>query len=315
MDELKVCFIGFGSIAKRHIRNLSQICQKRNINLTVDLYRSGMAKSMEREYACMVHRVYYQPEKISADYDIIFITNPTEYHLAALGEFYHRGKNFFVEKPLTTMDKLSEIGLAEINDDKLLYVACPLRYKKVIQYVKHYVDLSAVYSVRVISSSYLPEWRPGIDYRDVYSAKKELGGGVATDLIHEWDYVRYLFGMPRKVLFHGGKVSGLDISSEDIALYIAEYERMMVEIHLDYFGREPIREMQLFTADDTIQCDLLRNEVRYLKSGKVIGFEEERDDFQREELECFLGMMDGENDNQNTVWDAVETLRLTKGEI
>ena len=62
------------------------------------------------------------------------------------------------------------------------------------QYVKNNVDLSKVYSARAISSSYLPDWRPGQDYRTTYSAHKDMGGGVSIDLIHEWDYLSWLFG-------------------------------------------------------------------------------------------------------------------------
>ena len=56
-----------------------------------------------------------------------------------------------------------------------------------------------VYSARVLCSSYLPGWRPGVDYRTVYSAHKDMGGGVTIDLIHEWDYLVELFGKPEKM--------------------------------------------------------------------------------------------------------------------
>ena len=57
----------------------------------------------------------------------------------------------------------------------------------------------SVYSARVLCSSYLPGWRPGVDYRTVYSAHKDMGGGVTIDLIHEWDYLVELFGKPEKM--------------------------------------------------------------------------------------------------------------------
>ncbi len=56
----------------------------------------------------------------------------------------------------------------------------------------------SVYSARVLCSSYLPGWRPGVDYRTVYSAHKDMGGGVTIDLIHEWDYLWWSFSGSRK---------------------------------------------------------------------------------------------------------------------
>ena len=40
---------------------------------------------------------------------------------------------------------------------------------------------------------------PAVDHRTVYSARKALGGGVTIDLIHEWDYLVELFGVPEKL--------------------------------------------------------------------------------------------------------------------
>ncbi len=63
------------------------------------------------------------------------------------------------------------------------------------------------YCARVICSSYLPDWRPGVDYRTVYSAHKAMGGGVTIDLIHEWDYLVELFGVPQQLYNFKGTYS------------------------------------------------------------------------------------------------------------
>ncbi len=42
--------------------------------------------------------------------------------------------------------------------------------------------------------SYLPDWRPGNNYKKSVSAKKDLGGGVLLELSHELDYIRWIFG-------------------------------------------------------------------------------------------------------------------------
>ena len=163
-----------------------------------------------------------------------------------------------------------------------------------------------------MSSSYLPDWRPSQDYRQTYSAKKELGGGVAIDLIHEWDYLRDLFGMPRRVLFLQGKKSQLEINSEDAALYLAEYADKYVELHLDYFGRKTLRECMIFTDEDTIVADLAAGQIRFLKSGITEDFSENRDDYQKAEQRHFLEIVEGKP-SDSTIAEGLQTLKLTQG--
>ena len=66
-------------------------------------------------------------------------------------------------------------------------MAAPMRWCGTMLALKEELPRLKPYSARVICSSYLPDWRPGVDYRTVYSAHREMGGGVTIDLIHEWD--------------------------------------------------------------------------------------------------------------------------------
>lgn len=301
---MKVCFIGVGSIAKRHIKNLKSIMGD---EVTIDVYRHSGGEIFPN-----VNCQYTDLESIPSDYDAIFITNPTSMHMGTLEKVANKSNYFFIEKPVRTlrhMGILSE-SIPNIEKNKVCYVACPLRYTRVIQYLKREIDWNKVYSLRAISSSYLPDWRPNTDYRDGYSARKELGGGVASDLIHEWDYISYLIGLPKRVFHLEKKVSNLDISAEDVALYIGEYDDKTVEIHLDYFGREEIRNIEIFTSEETIQADLVQNRICYLRSGKMIQFEEERDDYQIEELRHFFDICRGEIDNDNDIVYADKLMSL-----
>lgn len=314
MKILKVCFVGVGSIAERHIANLYSICKERKCDLQLDIFRSGKGKKITEKTQKYVNHIYTDIEKVQSDYDVIFITNPTDYHIRTLKLFHEKGKSFFIEKPLTSIQRLDELTDFEFRKSTIYYIACPLRYMKVIQYVDKNIDKNQVYSVRCISSSYLPEWRQGVDYRDTYSAKEKMGGGVSIDLVHEWDYIQYLFGMPDKVQKIFAKKSDLEIETEDIAVYIAEYKNKIVELHLDYFGRSTIRKMELFMKDDTVECDLVNGKIKFLKSQKEICLEEDRDGYQKRELECFLDMIAKKHDNINSQTQAFATLKLTQGE-
>ena len=311
---MKICFIGIGSIARRHIENLVDLLGHEKIQ--IDALRSKTINAKEK----YIENMYFNYEDMPSDYDIIFITNPTSRHLESLVKVQDKAKAFFIEKPLRIMKENQHIDnsddmkiLSKLRKDAIYYVACPLRYTEIIRYVKEKIDWSDVLSIRCISSSYLPDWRPGQDYRKTYSAQKILGGGVAADLIHEWDYISYLVGQPDTLLKLEKKVSDLEIDSNDIAVYIGECHNIIVEVHLDYFGRSPIRKMELYTNEDTIVCDFLKATIEYVKQNISLNFSEKRNDFQKKELHHFLNICAGNMQNDNRIEDANHLMQILEG--
>ncbi len=309
MKKLKVCFVGIGSIAKRHIRNLQAVCNSRGIDLYIDAFRR------KKESVDGADNIYDSPEDVPGDYDVIFITNPTDMHLESLKLFHDKGKHFFIEKPVVPLTQIVKAKSFATRNDSVYYVAAPLRYNAVIQWIKNNISPEDVFSVRSISSSYLPEWRPGQDYRDTYSAHKDMGGGVSIDLIHEWDYLTYLFGPPVQVQAMIGKKSNLEIDSDDFAIYIADYPDKIAELHLDYFGRKTIREIQIFTEAETIIGDIANNQIHFSVTGKTLDFHEERDDYQKRELIHFLEMIERKTDIEDGYHHGIDLLQLTQGRV
>lgn len=309
--EYKIAIIGLGSIGKRHLVNIDAVLRNKAVNYTIDLIRNKKSTILDQSLRELVTNLYTDYESIPNDYDVIFITNPTYLHYSTIKEFSHKTKNMFIEKPLFDNPNM-RISDLTLRPNGIYYVACPLRYTKVIQHIKNVVDLDGVYNVRAICSSYLPDWRPELDYRKTYSAHWNQGGGVSIDLIHELDYIMYLFGMPKKVLNFQGKFSHLEIDSDDLSVYIAEYENMLVEVHLDYFGRKAIRELQLFTAFETLVVDIINSEIRFLVEKKVIKFNEDRNSYQLKEIENFFNILEGKADNENDIFTALSTLKIAK---
>lgn len=307
---MKVCFVGVGSIAKRHIYNIKNFLN--DFEVTIDAYRSnkGVLDSDIEKY---IDNQYFDYDDVPKDYDAIFITNPTKLHYDTLVQFKDNADNFFIEKPVADISDMDKDFTG--FDSKNCYVACPIRHGNVIKYLKEHLNLKDINSIRCICSTFLPEWHPDEDYRASYSAKKELGGGVSMDLIHEWDYLTYLFGKPDEIFTILDKVSDLEIDTEDIAIYLAKYENYLLELHLDYFGRYPMREIMIFQNDETIIADILNNKIIFKNWGKVFGFSEERNDFQVEELKYFFKLINDEVENINDIENALDVMKLTQGEL
>ncbi|OKP85818.1 oxidoreductase [Paenibacillus helianthi] len=307
----KIAIIGLGSIGKRHLFNIEKVLEARGISYSIDLIRRDFNNELSDDIKSMVNNIYTDYSNVPDDYDVIFITNPTHLHFDTIKSYVPKTKHMFIEKPVFS-DTAPSVQELMLNEKGIYYVACPLRYTDVIQYVKHEIDLSRVYSVRTICSSYLPYWRAGVDYRNTYSAHADEGGGVSIDLIHEWDYIVYLFGHPDRVENFRGKVSHLEIDSDDLSIYIAKYKNLMAEIHLDYFGVQTIRELQLFTYEDTIIADIANSKITYLKRNETISFAESRNDYQLKEISAFFDVIEGKTVNPNDIDSAVMTLKIAK---
>lgn len=303
---MEFLIVGYGSMGQRHARNLRKICAKNGLSCSIDLLRTRSTDAPEG-----IRGVYTSKDQFPGTYDAIFITNPTATHYETLVDLIELSGAFFIEKPV--FDR-TDYDLDFLDrEEKVLYVAAPMHYKPAISWLKEHFDFSGAFSLRSISSSYLPDWRPGVDYRKTYSAHKDMGGGVAIDLIHEWDYLQYLIGFPERVHSIIAKRSDLEIDSDDVALYIADYGDKTAEIHLDYFGRVPLRKLEIFTKEDTVECDLLTDTISFLKAGEQIVLTEERDDTQTRELEAFLEMIQGKRESTNDIEHALNTLILAKG--
>ncbi len=305
---MKVLFVGIGSIGTRHLKNLTDIAKENNLDLTVHALRRAISP-LPLETENLIDKQI--TSVCDDDYDIAFITNPTNLHYPILKDLKGRAKFFFIEKPIfENCDyNLEELELNEEN----AYIACPMRYTKSYQTLKEILKDEKAYSVRIICSSYLPDWRKNIDYRKNYSAIKAMGGGVTIDLIHETDYMTDLFGFPIESYNFKGQYSHLEIDSDDLSVYIARYKDKLIEVHLDYIGRIPKRTCEVLTKDGTITAEFNKGSVT-LADGKVIDCTEDVNERFIKEMRYFINLAMKKEKNNNPPKRAYEVLALTLGE-
>lgn len=306
---MKACFIGLGSIGTKHLNNLSSIMKDTDSELIVHALRHSKDFNENK----LVNKNLFTYSELDDDYDVCFITNPTSLHYDAILNTIGKSKYYFVEKPIFESTHY-DIDLIKKQEDKY-YIACPLRYTKVFEEIKKINQNEKILSVYAKSSSYLPDWRKGIDYRTCYSAKESLGGGVDIDLIHELDYICELFGFPKEEKQFRKKISDLEIDSNDYASYILNYENKMVEIHLDYFSRKAIRFLEIITSEKNYICDFVNHKVVELNTSKIIDCSEEVNDFYLKEMKEFLLIAKGDKENNNNLSHALKVLKLAKGEV
>jgi predicted dehydrogenase len=164
---------------------------------------------------------------------------------------------------------------------------------------------------------YLPDWHPWEDYRNTYSARRDLGGGVILDAIHEIDYLRWMFGEAEVVSCFAGKLSRLDIDTEDTAAIMIRFMSGVIgEIHMDYVQRVYSRSCQVIGDEGTINWDYTTGEVRWYSAitnrwqvfPDAVGWEPNQ--MYIDEMKHFLRCLAGEEKPTLDVFEALQVLKI-----
>ena len=115
----------------------------------------------------------------------------------------------------------------------------------------------------------MPNWRNNIDYSKSASAKKELGGGVLLDLSHELDYAQWLFGKIKIQYSKSKKLSNLNIGTDDFLSLTGKTKKVpSIQIILNYFTRNPTRQILIDGKNISMQADLIKKNVIYYNGRK-----------------------------------------------
>ncbi|XMD86329.1 oxidoreductase, Gfo/Idh/MocA family [Campylobacter lari] len=254
---MKVLIVGYGSIGQRHAFILRTF-----FNYEIHIISS----KNNLEYTT------YESINVVKDinsYDYFVIATPTSIHLdnMILLDKLVSNKIILVEKPLFHMS----VNFSSKNYNEF-YVAYVLRYHPLILQLKNTIDKEKPYFVQIVCESYLPNWRPAIDYRKNYSAIKELGGGVLFDLSHEVDYAEWLFGKFKKIVGINKKISELEITSDDIGNFIIETENNInINFLVNYFSKKNKREITIYTKTSNFVLNLVKNTLEVINiNGDVV---------------------------------------------
>jgi len=199
--------------------------------------------------------------------DVVFICTPPVHHVHQALQAIRAGAHVFVEKPLSDrLDHIGELASEARSRTRVVQVGYNLRFHPGLLKLKQLLNEGVIGKVlwaHVEAGQYLPDWRPWQDYRESYTARRHLGGGILLDGSHEIDYVLWLFGRPKEVVCMAGKVSSLEVDVEDCASVLLRMaEACQVEIHLDFVQRGYSRSCKIAGEKGTLIWDFTTREVK-----------------------------------------------------
>ncbi len=244
---MKVLIVGYGSIGKRHDKVLSSFPNIESITLVTQ-------QSIEKR---TTYRTLQEVKNIS-QYDYFVIASQTNKHYEHLKyiDKLVKDKIILCEKPLFESKKELQIK------NNVVYIGYVLRFHPLLQKLKDFIRNEKVIYANIQCGQYLPTWRPATDYRKSYSSKREEGGGVLLDLSHEIDYVQWLFGKIEEIKSYQGKVSDLEINSDDLTMLIGKTNKqVIINVSLDYISKTTRRKLTVDTLDNSYELDFIKNKL------------------------------------------------------
>ncbi len=299
---MRVLIIGLGSIARKHINAITKLVPEVEI--------IALRSSVDAPIVNGVKNIYTWDEIDTIDkFDFAIISNPTSQHVSSIEKLIEYNMPLFIEKPLHNNVVDDELVDLILSKNIITYIACNLRFLHSLQEIKKIIHQQRINEVNVYCGSFLPEWRPGTDYKSTYSAIPELGGGVHIDLIHEIDYIYWLFGAPVKSNSFFSNKSSLGIRAYDYANYLLEYQDFTTNIILNYYRRDYKRTLEILTDNHTYLVDLAKNNIS--QDGTIIFSSDQKIiDTYECQMEYFLHCIKQNNTSFNTIQTANEILKI-----
>lgn len=308
-----VLVVGAGSIGRRHLANLRALGVARLAVCEPDEDRRAAAASamanVETYAALSPALETFRPTAA------LICTPPTE-HVAPARELVRAGVDLFLEKPVAaSMDGVRELIREAADAARVVQVGYNLRFHPVLVAVKRLLAENTIGSVLYAHAQvgqYLPDWRPTVDYRDSYTARRELGGGILLDASHEIDYLTWLLGRPGSVACAAGKASSLEVDVEESATLLLGYASgMHAVVHMDFVRRGYLRTLDLVGETGNIIGDIgAKTVVLQRGTGAAEAIVLPVNDMYRAELEAFLDCVAYRRQPLVDLAQAVHTLEI-----
>jgi len=312
---MKAFIIGLGSIGKRHAINLSK--------LGVMVVGFDPREDRREEFLQELKNVQVVDDLssgFSLGCDMVVVASPSEFHYDQCLMAVNAGSHVLVEKPLATKNDSSGLLLQALNSKKKCLMMGsnwkfhpgPIKLKEIIDGG----EIGKILAFQVIGGQYLPDWHPWEDYRDMYSARVELGGGILLDN-HEIDLITWLLGSAHKVNCRSTTTGSIEINTEDLVCITMELRSGVIgTLQLDYLQRPCARRIHLTGSEGIAIWDYMGNEVTCYtnKHGKWSAWKNplgyQLNNMYMDEMKHFLDCIKYNKDPMTSVIQALHVLSI-----
>ena len=315
---MRIAILGCGSIGRRHARNLAALGRTDLVLFDPDpAARVGLvdAEAPGASFVTTLEEVWRR------DPEVVLVASPSHLHVPQALEAARRGCHLFIEKPLShDWEGVDELCAEIARRGLVSMVGCNMRFHPGPARLKALLDEGAVGRVvaaRLYTGSYLPDWRPGTDFRRSYSASSARGGGAVLDLIHEIDLALWFFGPGILAASATVPADTLGLDVEGLAeLLIRHDSGVLSSVHLNFVQRDYRRECHVIGESGTLSWTFQEPYVTLHGGGSTAARREplpspwQVNDMYVDELRHFLGCVESRSASPYPADQARAALRL-----
>lgn len=278
---MNILIVGLGSIGRRHAR-----CFRTAGAGSI----SGYDPSADRraQFAEEIGGATFDSEDAAyaAKPDLAVICSPNILHPEQAIRAILHGCAVFVEKPLASdLAAADMLARAVQKRGAWLHMGSNWKFHGAFRTMKSWLGegrIGRVTGASVIAGGWLPDWHPYEDYRRMYAARADLGGGTVLDT-HELDMLTWLLGPAESLAGFTAHTGSLEIETEDVAACALRLRSgALATLLADYIQRIPRRRYHISGDAGTIEWDLQDRAVRLHLPGRpdaeVVSLPEEIND-------------------------------------
>ncbi len=286
----RAAIIGAGSIGQRHIRNLRKIGIQSIAALRT---RRGHFRDLNPDLE--VRETTDFSALMASKPDIAIVSNPTSEHLKTAARLLPQVRGVMIEKPLSdSLHGVKEFLRQVRRHRAVTFIAYNFQFHEIFRTVGDLIKserLGRPLNLQAVFGHWLPDWHPYEDYRYLYAARKELGGGVALTLIHEVEFALSLFGEAKSVTAAFSSSDALETDVDACAdIMIRHAEGPVSQLHLDYLQQPWHREGQICCEKGSVRYDFSNQSVTCRSAGESEWVEIWRDP-DHDSNRCYIDML------------------------
>jgi predicted dehydrogenase len=246
------------------------------------------------------------------------LASPAPLHCSQAGLLAEAGCALLIEKPVADTFKAALDLAARVE---------PSRVPVTVGYVLNYTQSGRLFSrcvssgllgtllhARVEAGSFLPDWRPGTDFRASVSSRPELGGGVLLEMSHEVEYLQRILGPVTQVQarLHSSGTLGIEVEEVAQALLVGK-DGLPISLHLDFNRRRSERVCAVRGTRGELVWDLAAMSVTWTAAGGQSWSRSYPDDYTsmyESQAAHFLGCVEQDELPTVTLAQGVEVLKI-----